>query len=91
MHASARHRAGACGIDRLGGCLVFLGLVDGCVGGGIDHDAWLEIGNDRRTALRVGQVSLIAAQGGDVCLSLQLRRHLPGFAKDEDHALTPSR
>ena len=82
------HRTGACGVDGLRQRLVLFGFVHGGIGGGVDHDGGPKVRNHGSTGLRVRQVGLIPAEGGDLRLPLQLRGHLAGFAEDEDHGVT---
>jgi hypothetical protein len=79
-----RHRRGRRAVDRGGEVLLLLRLVDGGVGGGVDHRLG-RMGPDRRGAGRgVGQIGLVAAERDDVGLPRELRGDLPGLAENQD-------
>jgi hypothetical protein len=57
---------GGYGVDGVGGVLVGLGGVDGGVGGAVDDDVGLRVGDGAAYGVGVCDVEVIAADGGDV-------------------------
>jgi hypothetical protein len=87
MPSSAQVSAIAAGrraVDRGGEVFLLLRLVDGGVGGRVDHRLG-RMRPDRRGAGRgVRQVGLVPAQRDDIGLPREFRGHLAGFSEHED-------